>query len=324
MYKIFFEFLPNIKNHSKNTILTYKNVFIDLIKYLKNNEVDINNLLMKDFKVDYINNYIKYLKEKNNSINTINIKIIAIKSFFNYIEYKTINYLETCSQINSLRLIKNKTNIPKYLTQEEINKILNYRNNKITLKEYVIFIILYYGALRVNELCNLKNENIEFLDKKHIRIKIYDSKNNKSRIIIFECKFRKYVKKYISENKNQTYTFLNKFEEKYTRKGISYIINKIYKLIKNENKNKILFNNEKIFPHMLRHSRAMEMLKNGVSLSEIKQYLGHKYISTTEIYARVDVSVIKDSLIKHARNLNYTKKYSEKEIIDLEKLLKKL
>lgn len=320
----FINYLPNIRNCSRNTINTYRNVFIDLIKFLKVNNIDVNKVLMKDINIDYINNYLKYIKEKNNSSNTINTKISALKSFFNYLEFKTINYIETCSQINKIRIKNNKNNIPKYLTQEEINIILNYKNSKISLKESVIFILMYYGALRVSELCNLKRDDIEFLDKKNIRLQIINSKNNKSRIITFECNYSNYIKKYISNNKNATFLFINKFGKQYTRKGISYILNKIYSLVLNDNKNKLLFKDKHINPHMLRHSRAMEMLKNGNSLSEIKQFLGHEYIATTEIYARLDADVIKDSLIKHADNINYIKKYSEEEIRNLENLLKSL
>lgn len=55
------------------------------------------------------------------------------------------------------------------------------------------------------------------------------------------------------------------------------------------------------------------MLKDGVSLSEIKEYLGHSHIATTEIYARLDTSLIKESLNKHAQEINYKMKYSKKD-----------
>lgn len=66
------------------------------------------------------------------------------------------------------------------------------------------------------------------------------------------------------------------------------------------------------------------MLKYGVSLSEIKEYLGHSNISTTEIYTRLDYSLIKDSIENHAKAINFKTKYITKDKNNLEKWLRSL
>lgn len=322
----FLNYLPNIRNCSINTIKTYRYAFIDLIQFFDELNININDMLMSDFKVEYIEKYIQFLKNKNNSNSTINTKIISLKSFFNFLNYKTIDYINICTQINQIKLLKKDFVIPEYLLKDEIFFLLDMSEESISLKEKVVFILLYYGALRVNELCNLKKEDIEILDKKSIRIKIYNSKNNKSRIINFECFYSDYIIKYINQvtNNNESFLFINKYGNKYTKKGINYIINKIYDNGKKINEDATLFTNEKIHPHMLRHSRAMAMLKDGVSLSEIKEYLGHSCISTTEIYARLDTNIIEESLKRHAKKINNPVKYSKKEKMDLENWLKSI
>ena len=320
----FSNYLPNIRNVSTNTIKTYRYAFLDLIHFFKTNKIDINNMLIDDFKIEYLEDYICFLKNKCNSNSTINMKIVSIKSFFNYLNYKTIDYINICSQVNKIKLLKKSVSIPKYLDKNEIDILLGIQDDLISLKEYVIFLLMYYGALRVSELCNLKKEDIEILDKKSYRIKIYNSKNNKNRVVNFECKYGNYIREYlkIAYEKNSTSLFLSKYGNKYTKKGINYILNKIYKIGKEKNENTLLFKHNSIHPHMLRHSRAMIMLKDGVSLSEIKEYLGHSNIATTEIYARLDTTLIKESLNKHAQEINYKMKYSKKDKDDLENWLK--
>lgn len=319
-------YLPNIKISSNNTIKTYKYVFIDLLKFFESKNIEYKDMIMSDFKVEYIEKYIEELKIKMNSNSTINLKIVVIKNFFNYLNYKSIEYIDIANKINKLNLIRKDVNIPKYLTEKEINIMLNYRNEKISLKEYVVFTILYYGGLRVNELCNLKKEDISIIDGSSFRIKIYNSKNNKSRVINFECNFGKSIKDYLRDYAydDESYLFINKYKKKYTKKGINYIINKIYSLVKKDNKDKLLFNEKNIHPHMIRHSRAMIMLENGISLSEIKEFLGHSHISTTEIYARIDNSLIKESIENHVKSINYKSKYKNKDKENLQNWLKTL
>lgn len=322
----FSTYLPNIRNNSINTIKTYKYLFIDLLKFLKEKNIDYKEMAMSEFKIEYIEKYIEELKIKNNSNSTINLKIVIIKNFFNYLNYKTVEYMDIVNKINNIKLIKKDSNIPKYLTEQEINIILNNNDERISLKEYVVFVILYYGGLRVSELCNLEKDDISVMDNSSFKIKIYNSKNNKSRVINFECNYGKSIRKYLLnlEYEDGSYLFKNRYKKKYTKKGINYIINKIYKISKENNNDKLLFNEEKIHPHMLRHTRAMIMLKSGVSLSEIKEYLGHSSISTTEIYARLDFSLIKDSIESHEKSINFKTKYTKKNKEDLENWLKSL
>lgn len=318
----FTNYLINIRNLSKNTINTYKSSFITFIKFLKIIDVDTSTLLMTDFNIEFILSYIEYLKNNGKSNNTINLRITSLKIFFEYINYKSIDYINLYSKFQSLKLLKKETKIPKYLCDEEIKFILNNAQDIKLRKAYLIFLVLYYGGLRVGELCDLRKENIKILDENNYKINIINSKNNKSRSISFECMYGKILKEYLKLLDEDRYLFINKFNNKYTRKGISYEINKIFLFAKSINKDKTLFILDKINPHMLRHSRAMIMLKNNVSLSEIKYYLGHSHLSTTEIYARIETTFIKDSLVDHAKNIHAKPRYSKTEKSDLEMWLK--
>lgn len=51
-----------------------------------------------------------------------------------------------------------------------------------------------------------------------------------------------------------------------------------------------------ISPHSIRHSKAMHLLQSGINLIYIRDFLGHKSIQTTEIYARADSKQKRDAL----------------------------
>lgn len=81
----------------------------------------------------------------------------------------------------------NSVSIPKYLDKNEINTLLSIQEDLISLKEYVIFLLMYYGALRVSELCNLKKEDIKILDKKVIELKFTIARIIKIELLILNA-----------------------------------------------------------------------------------------------------------------------------------------
>lgn len=76
-------------------------------------------------------------------------------------------------------------------------------------------------------------------------------------------------------------------------------------------------------PHF-RHSKAMHLLKAGVNLIYIRDFLGHSSIVTTEVYTRLNPKIKKEHLRKNSASLEVQEKYSAKEKDDLMNWLKNL
>ena len=61
----------------------------------------------------------------------------------------------------------------------------------------------------------------------------------------------------------------------------------------------------------MRHTRAMHLLKAGVNLIYIRDFLGHSSISTTEIYAKTNPKIKEKEILSHSKLINVESKYSE-------------
>jgi integrase/recombinase XerD len=79
--------------------------------------------------------------------------------------------------------------------------------------------------------------------------------------------------------------FMNSRKVKLTRAGVANILKKYVEAAKKKNEGMIP---KTVSPHSLRHSKAIHLLKSGVPLIYIRDFLGHVSVTTTEIYAKVD------------------------------------
>lgn len=321
--RYFTSYLPTTRNLADSTIKTYKNNMLLFIKYLIQNSINVDELELKDFSFSFIEDYIKYLKdERKNSLKTIHLKLEVLKSFFLYLNLETIDAIDVCELIKKIKLAKPEEKIPDHLSAKEVELLLEQPLKSNNMKELAMLTLLYDDGLRVSELYNLRVEDITFgnINKVHIK----NSKNGNSRIIPISKEEANILKLYLKENdlKETDYLFLNKYGNQYTQKGIAYILNKNYKLAKESCNDTTLFKYN-CHPHLIRHSKAVHLLDSGVSLIDIRDFLGHKNVSTTEIYARVTDERKEKILLENAMKKPLNVKRSKKEQEDLKTWMKR-
>lgn len=198
---------------------------------------------------------------------------------------------------------RNKTKIIKFLEIEELKelekplyerakKALQNKNmsipDKIAVRDFVIVNLVYAGALRISEACNLE---LKDLDIEHKQIYVFNGKGG-DRIVPLPDQAIELIKIWLQirpEWKNNNYLFTN--VKGTTRPGKTRPINQkyfnqLFEKLANETGIK-LRDGSLPHPHTLRHSRAMELYDNVGDLQLIQALLGHKNIATTQIYAQV-------------------------------------
>ena len=309
-------------NVSENTIISYKYAFISLLEFIiKNYKKNIKDIKLETINKEVIINYLEYLESvKKNSISTRNQRLSAIKSFYNYLALEEIEYLPLCNEIISIKMKKNNQETVKYLSKEGIKEILSLPNTstKHGIRDLAILTLLYDSGARVQELITLNVCDINFDNK---TLNLY-GKGRKSRTIPLLKQTIKILEKYIkiyNINSNNSLLFFNNRKEPLTRMGITYIINKYVKIAKK--KNSIEFQ-IKVTPHIFRNSKAMHLLESGVNLVYIRDFLGHKSVITTEIYAKANPETKRNAIEKNSEELSKMVHFSDKEKKDLLSWLK--
>ena len=269
---------------SDNTIKSY---FYDLKRfdlYFKGNVLDLS--------YDELQRYLSSVKDLK--ARSLAHHITVLTSFYNFLKKKKIITNNPCENIINAKVPKN---LPIYLTEDEINKLLDIPlNNEYDYRNKAMLELLYATGLRISELINLKVNDVDF-DECIVRV---FGKGKKERIVPIADVALKYLFIYLNKYRAiilgsslSDYMFISNSKKNISRQAF-------FKILKKEaNRSGI----EKIVsPHVLRHSFATHLLSHGANLRVIQELLGHEDISTTEIYAHLINEKLKDDYTYHPRN----------------------
>lgn len=275
-------YLLTEKHLSDNSISSYILDVYKYLKYLEGKKVYDPITISKE----NIINYLEYLDNNKYSIYSIVRKISSLRTFHHYLS-KIYNIKDIMLDIDNPRFYKK---IPNVLSIEEVELLLDIDlKNSFDYRNKAMLELMYATGLRVSELLNLTINNID-LDNKIVRC---FGKGNKERIIPIGDIAIKYLKIYLDNYRDtlkKKYLcdslFLNNHGKTMTRQGF-------LKIIKTIAKEKGIKKN--ITPHVLRHSFATHLLKNGADLRSIQMMLGHENLSTTQIYTNVGNETLKEN-----------------------------
>jgi len=274
----YIEYLEIEKGLSQNTLEAYRRdltFFIDFC--LTRGVTEITDIKRSD-----ITSYIIKLKEEHYTPTSVTRKIASLRGFFKWFcanEYGSKNPVQTLEQP------KLPKHLPKVMTVEELNSIINSNLNTI---QSLIIELLYGCGLRVSELVNLNINDID-IKSKYVRC---CGKGSKERIIPFGEKAKSALKKYFKE---RDFIVLQNNLEKNKRlllknSGKNITRQDIYNFIRTQGE-KI---NKHITPHTLRHSFATHLLENGADLRVVQELLGHSDVSTTQLYTHITKKRLKE------------------------------
>lgn len=279
---LYLDYLKYEKKLSNNTVNSYRDNLIYFKSFIK------NKCSVQTTKTD-IKNFLALNKKRSDRTRAHYLTVL--KSFFNFLvsnEYISKNPVE------NIVLPKLSKKLPKFLTIEEVDKLLDIElKTPLDYRNKAMLELLYATGVRISELINLTISNVSFEDDL-IRVV---GKGNKERIIPVGEIAMEYLKIYLEyyrnsllKNKNSEYLFLNTFGDPITRQGF-------FKIIKKECFKKNI--NDDIGPHTLRHSFASHMLNNGADLRIVQELLGHSDISTTQIYTHLSNDKIRKDYENH-------------------------
>jgi integrase/recombinase XerD len=258
-----------LSEKEENTINQYEGYLKEFIEYanIKRKE-DITKEKLIEFK--------EYMQEKYKT-NTINIKITVINAFITFIG------LDSSYKLKHLKK-QQKATLENVLTQTDYERLLRIAKVKNKKVMYYIMETLAETGIRISELEHITVEAVKKGEA------VFDSKGTVERKAFINKKLQKELLKYCKEEGIKTGIIFksrngNPLDSAYIYKEIQWIAGQAR------------IKKSKAHPHSFRHLFAKNYLsKPGHNIADLKNILGHKNISTTEIYLQKSTRELKETL----------------------------
>lgn len=284
------------KRVSPNTVQAYATDIRQLLDFIASRTAD-TELHVNDLKA-----YLVALKKTDLASRSMARKVSSMKAFFGY-----LHRFHGCQNIaESLMFPKLERRLPKCLTEDDIEALMKAAasdTSKMGERNRIMICLLYVSGMRISELINLRTQDIHE-DTNLISV---HGKGGKGRMIPVAREIITLLSEYVESNKircksrsipvNQEFLFPVYYaghSKPMTRQSCWGIIKKIWSTTGIQ---------KTISPHMLRHSLATHMLKNGADLRSLQMLLGHENLSTVQIYTHLDTSYLRSVYnAKHPRS----------------------
>ncbi len=274
------------------TIKTYEDVLKVFVGYMEDQKRKRDPL---DVKISEIFDYLQFLREvRGNGQHSVQKHASVLKKFYeSLVALGIIEYYK-----NPLRDFKRirpaEERVRDVLSRKEAKRLLMTPNENMVLgiRDKAIMLLLYSTGIRASECVGLKNKDVD-LEGHQITVM---GKGQKERVVPLSGEAVKYLKKYVQargEGAKLSSFFVTRVKNGITRKGIYDRIKKYVGLARI---------NKVISPHNLRHTFATELVERKVSLVTIQHILGHRSISSTMRYLRINLKDLREAIGLHPIN----------------------
>ncbi len=300
----FFTYQRVVKIKSERTLESY---YIDLrlfLRYIKltgngitpdtpMNKIPINDVTLEDIshltKLDILN-YLSYVAtERNNTAKTRHRKLASLKVFYKCL-YRDLNLIPD-DPTKDVDYPKMHEHLPKFLTLDDSIKLLQNMNedDPYYYRDYCIITLFINCGMRLSELVGINLQDVD-LDERTLRLL---GKGNKERIIHINDACASALVQYLGERPDSpaepNALFLSKRGTRITNRRVQQIVDNALR--------DSHLDNQGYSTHKLRHTAATLMYQHGnVDTLILKEILGHKSISTTEIYTHISNESVKEAM----------------------------
>ena len=281
----FIDYLKFEKRYSTHTIRSYHD---DLVQFFDFLDKQLGKLSLAEISSSFVRSWLASLKDDDVTARTINRKISTLKSFFKF-QLKQGKIENTpMGNIISPKISKR---LPVFIKEKDLVELTNALNTNTedwdSLNTKMLITIFYSTGMRLSELINLKEKQVDFSRK---QLKIL-GKGNKERIIPAGVDLLIVIKDYISEkrkvfeNIDDALLVSSKGKKLYPK----YAYNLVRGILTEEVKTL-----DKKSPHVLRHTFATHLMNNGANLDAVKELLGHASLASTQIYTHNTIEKLKN------------------------------
>lgn len=296
--------MPKIRCLSPLTIDSYGQSISIYCTFLKETlSIYFSKVSFENLTRDSIINFIIWLRVRSCGTSTCNLRLSAIKSFLKYCADEDISLYSVYQEVKKIPLMKTSRVPVKYMSNIALKTLLEQPDIRTAkgFRNRMIIIFLYDTGTRVQELADIKVGDLQ-LDMKTPFV-IVTGKGRKTRSIPLMDKTISHLNEYLKGfhamlDNNMSKPLFYSMRDGKPHKLSTDTISVILKIYGEKSRSICPEVPQRVHPHLIRHTRAMDLYKAGMPLSYIAEFLGHVNVDTTEIYATADIEMLRNAIEK--------------------------
>ena len=273
----FKNYLTVEKNYSEHTIKNYLADLKEFAEFLSGQTVE---------SVDYltVRKFLGVLRGRSISKRSVARKLSSLRTFYRFLQRDGYVKDNPVANVSTPKMDKK---LPSFLDEKTVIKLVTAPEKKTfqDSRDRAILETLYSTGIRVGELVGIDTDDVDFISGV---VKVL-GKGRKERLAPIGEKAISIIREYLEyrnskKKPDKKALFLNKSGKRLTQRSVRRIVDRYIKK---------LSITEHVSPHTLRHSFATHLLNRGADLRSVQELLGHKNLSTTQIYTHVTTERLK-------------------------------
>lgn len=267
-----------------NTVAAYRRDLLDFAGYTKKKRHQFATM-----QRGQIESYLAGLSKAGLANSTASRRTSALKQFFRFLQQESVRADDPAALISTP---KKRLALPKYLSEQEVEQLLNAMQEDATPKGFrmrAMLEVLYASGLRVSELVSLQLNHLRrnaSAEHGYEPFMVVTGKGNKERLVPLNAPALEALVAYLkvresfAADDDSPYMFPTRSKEGHvTRQRFGQMLKELAL--------KAGLDPTKVSPHVLRHAFASHLLEGGADLRVIQELLGHADITTTQIYTHL-------------------------------------
>ena len=227
--------------------------------------------------------------------------IVALRSFINFLEKQDLEVIAS----TRIDLGKAEGRSLKFLEDKQLRQLFNTCETRTLtgLRDRAILEVLFSTGLRVSELVSLSRDQINFRTREISVI----GKGRKARLVFLDDEAAMILSRYLKKREDDFKPLFTRLKGPKPKDptedpdGESWRLSarSVQRLVEKYVKKSGI--SVDATPHTLRHSFATDLMRSGADIRSVQEMLGHKSISTTQIYTHVTNPQLKEAHKKYHR-----------------------
>ena len=299
LHGFFTDYLPRQRALSPHTLHSYRDSLKLWLQFVAGKKSDPSQLTVEQLTVEQLAAFLQHLEAgRKNAVTTRNVRLSAVHSFVRYLGVHHPEHLAQTQRLLSVPFKRATTREIKHLEFSEIQAVL--QNIDLTStdghRDFVLLSFLFNTGARVSEAVGLQACDLRLTLPASVLLR---GKGRKERVCPLWPETARALRTHLETQGTglqETHSvFLNHRGQPLTRFGFGIILQKH---LRRAAQKLPALTGKRLHPHSLRHSTAVHLLRSGVDLSTIANWLGHVSVNTTNKYLTLDLEAKRAALAK--------------------------